>query len=117
MARAGDRVTMVELAHVDWIEAADYYVCLHVGATTHLVRRTMAGLERQLDPARFFRLHRSAIVNLERVRELRPDGRGEPVAMLEGGATLRVGRGRLESLKRRLAGETSPSGDPANERA
>jgi len=77
----------------------------------------MAGLERQLDPARFFRLHRSAIVNLERVRELRPDGRGEPVAMLEGGATLRVGRGRLESLKRRLAGETSPTGDPANERA
>ena len=117
MARAGERVTMVELARVDWIEAADYYVCLHVGATTHLVRRTMGGLERQLDPARFFRLHRSAIVNLERVRELRSDARGEPVAVLEGGATLRVGRGRLESLKRRLAGETSPAGDPAEERA
>ena len=117
MARAGDRVTMVDLAHVDWIEAADYYVCLHVGSVTHLVRRTMAGLERQLDATRFFRLHRSAIVNLGRVREVRPDGHGEPVAVLEGGGTVRVGRGRLESLKRRLAGEASPAGDPAGGRA
>jgi two-component system LytT family response regulator len=117
MARAGDRLTMVDLAHVDWIEAADYYVCLHVGSATHLVRRTMAGLERQLDATRFFRVHRSAIVNLERVREVRPDGHGEPVAVLEGGGTLRVGRGRLESLKRRLAGEANPAGDPAGGRA
>ena len=103
MTRVGDRVLMVELAEVDWIEAADYYACLHAGETTHLVRRTMAGLERQLDPGRFFRLHRSAIVNLERVREVRPDGRGEPVAVLASGAVLRVGRGRLEGLRRRLA--------------
>jgi two-component system LytT family response regulator len=113
MARVGDRVMMVDLADVDWIEAADYYACLHVGPATHLVRRTMAGLERQLDPGRFFRLHRSAIVNLERVREVRPDGRGEPVAVIAGGALLRVGRGRLEALRRRLAEVTGDGGAAA----
>jgi two-component system LytT family response regulator len=115
MARVGDRVMMVDLAEVDWIEAADYYACLHVGEATHLVRRTMAGLERQLDPERFFRLHRSAIVNLERVREVRPDGRGEPVVVLEGGAVLRVGRGRLEALRRRLAREATRGAEPAGQ--
>jgi len=109
MARAGDRVTMVDLEQVDWIEAADYYACLHVGTASHLVRRTMGDLEHLLDPARFFRLHRSAIVNLERVRELKPDGRGEPTAVLASGAVLRVGKGRVESLRRRLAAEPPES--------
>jgi two-component system LytT family response regulator len=102
--RQGDRLTIVRVEDVDWIEAADYYACLHVGAKTHLLRQTMAELERSLDPARFFRLHRSAIVNLERIHELVPHTKGEYAAILEGGASLRVGRGRFEELQRRLAG-------------
>ncbi len=76
---------------------------LHVGTRTHLVRQTMNELERQLDPERFFRLHRSSIVNLERIRELLPDGDGGHSAVLDDGASLAVGRGRFESLRRRLA--------------
>jgi two-component system, LytTR family, response regulator len=102
--RQGDRLTIVRVEDVDWIEAADYYACLHVGTKTHLLRQTMADLERSLDPARFFRLHRSAIVHLERIRELVPHAKGEYAAILEGGATLRVGRGRFEELQRRLTG-------------
>jgi len=110
LARAGDRLTMVELGHVDWIEAADYFACLHVGAASHLVRRTLDGLEHQLDPARFFRLGRFAIVNLAHVAEVRPDGRGEPTAVLEDGTVLRMGRGRLEALRRRLAADATARG-------
>jgi len=102
--RQGDRLTIVRVVDIDWIEAADYYACLHVGTKTHLLRQTMADLERSLDPGRFFRLHRSAIVHLERIRELVPYAKGEYAAILEGGATLRVGRGRFEELQRRLTG-------------
>jgi two-component system LytT family response regulator len=107
LARVGDRLTMVDLEPVDWIEAADYFVCLHVGAASHLVRRTLGGIEHQLDPTRFFRLDRFAIVNLAHVAEVRPDGRGEPTAVLANGTVLRMGRGRLEALRRRLAAETA----------
>jgi len=107
MARTGDQLNLVELEQVDWIEAADYFVCLHVGTASHLVRRTLGGLEHQLDPARFFRLHRFAIVNLAHVVELRHDGRGEPIAVLVNGTVLRMGRGRIEALRRRLAAEAT----------
>ena len=62
------QVAFVKVSEIDWIEAADYYACLHVGAKTHLLRRSMAELEVELDSAIFCRVHRSTIVNLERVR-------------------------------------------------
>ena len=69
---ARGRTLVVEVATIDWIEATDYYASIHTGAQTHLLRQTMAEMERILDPSRFFRVHRSAIVNLERVREIQP---------------------------------------------
>ena len=62
------QVSFVKISEIDWIEAADYYACLHVGARTHLLRRSIAELEQDLNPAMFCRIHRSTIVNLNRVR-------------------------------------------------
>ncbi|PWU04490.1 MAG: DNA-binding response regulator [Terriglobia bacterium] len=85
-------IVFLKPAEIDWIEAADYYVCLHVGARTHLLRRSMSELEQDLDPADFCRIHRSAIVNLARVRALQHNRNGESEVLLENGSTLPVSR-------------------------
>jgi two-component system LytT family response regulator len=103
VVRLGDRITVVNVDEIDWIESADYYACLHVGERTHLVRRTMADLDRGLDPRRFFRLHRSAIVNLARVRDVVADPAGDHRVRLRSGVALPIARGRLRTLRRRLA--------------
>jgi len=108
VVRLADRTTVVNVEDVDWIEAADYYACLHAGGETHLVRRTMAELERALDPDRFFRVHRSAIVRLERVRDVRADGGGEHSVELRDGTTIRLAQGKLRELERRLAALETP---------
>src|SRR5271155_2472773 len=64
------QILFLKVSEIDWIEAADYYVCLHVGARTHLLRRSMAEVNEELDDAAFCRIHRSAIVNLQRVKQL-----------------------------------------------
>ena len=64
------QVSFVKVSEIDWIEAADYYACLHVKARTHLLRRSMSELEQELDEALFCRIHRSTIVNLDRVQGL-----------------------------------------------
>ena len=87
---------------VDWVEAADYYVCLHVGPKSHLLRRSMAELERGLDPHLFCRIHRSTIVNLRRVRALQIDSTGEYEVMLEGGQKLRLSRRFRKDLQSRM---------------
>jgi two-component system, LytTR family, response regulator len=95
-------IRFIRAADVDWIEAADYYACLHTGSTSHLLRESMSELERRLDPSSFFRIHRSAIINLERVRELRPLAKGDYTVLLEDGPALRISRSRLDELQRRL---------------
>ena len=102
VVRSGDRILIVRVADVDWIEAADYYARIHVGARGHLLRQTMGELEAGLDPAQFFRVSRSAIVNLDRIRELVPLFKGEYSAVLADGTRLRLPRGRLEELRARL---------------
>lgn len=101
--RTGGRILLVKVEDVDWIEAADYYARIHTGGKGYLIRQTMGELEQALDPALFFRLHRSAIVNLDKIRELVPRFKGEHTAVLQNGASLRMARGRLEELQRRLA--------------
>jgi LytTr DNA-binding domain len=97
-ARRRDTVTVVAVDDVDWIEGADDYACLHVGARRHLTDDRLRELERTLDPARFVRVHRSALVNLSRVREV-VDGRwGDAVAVLRDGTRVRVSRTRREAL-------------------
>ncbi len=103
MVKSAGRVLFLRTGEVDWIEAADYYACLHVGAKTYLLRRSMTDLERELDPKTFCRIHRSAIVNIARVRELRLDSNGEYEVSIEGGANVKVSRAYREKLQERLA--------------
>ena len=100
--RAGE-VCFLKISEIDWIEAADYYVCLHVGPRSHLLRRSMAELEEDLDPNVFCRVHRSSIVNLDRVRGLRLGQDGEYEIFLENGARVRLSRRYRKQLQERLA--------------
>lgn len=96
------QVLFLRFSEVDWIEAADYYACLHVGAQSHLLRRSMNELDRELDPALFCRIHRSTIVNLDRVRGLKSGEDGEHEVLLESGARLRLSRSYRKQLQTRL---------------
>jgi two-component system LytT family response regulator len=100
--KSGGRVFFVRADEIDWIEAAGNYVKLHVGTETHLFRETMTALEGQLDPDIFFRIHRSHIVNIERVKELQPWFNGEYVVFLRSGARLTLSRGYREKLQDRI---------------
>jgi two-component system, LytTR family, response regulator len=104
MVKSAGRVIFLRAAEIDWIEAADYYACLHVGERSHLLRRSMADLERELDRETFCRIHRSAIVNINRVRELRLDANGEYEVVLQTGAQLRLSRGYRDHLQKRMVG-------------
>ena len=72
VVKTGGRAVLVRVEDIDWIEAADYCVKLHVQGKVHVLRESLQALELRLDPSRFFRLHRSGIVNLDRVTELQP---------------------------------------------
>jgi two-component system LytT family response regulator len=100
--KSGGRVFFVRSDEIDWIEAAGNYVKLHVGGEAHLFRETMSALEAQLDPDRFYRIHRSHIVNIERVKELQPWFNGEYVVFLKSGARLTLSRGYREKLQERI---------------
>lgn len=97
--RDAGRISFLEVAEIDWIEAQDYYVQLHAGGKSHLLRETMRNLERQLDPRRFVRIHRSAIVNIERVQELQPFFHGEYTVLLRDGTRLRLSRNYRNQLR------------------
>ena len=100
--KAGGRVFFLRAEDIEWIEAAGNYVKLHVGAETHVFRETMNSLEARLNPHMFFRIHRSHIVNIERVRELQPWFNGEYVVFLTSGARLTLSRGYREKLQDRI---------------
>lgn len=100
--KSAGRVFFVRAAEIEWIEAAGNYVKLHVGSETHVFRETMNALEAKLDPAVFFRIHRSHIVNIERVRELEPWFNGEYVVFLTSGARLTLSRGYREKMQDRI---------------
>jgi len=104
LVRAGRRSWLVGIDEVDWIEADRYYATLHVRGQTHLVRETMASLAARLDAARFVRIHRSTIVNLRRVRELRRTAVGLLELVLHDGTRLDVSRSRRRALAARLRG-------------
>jgi two-component system, LytTR family, response regulator len=100
--KSAGQVAFINVADIDWIEAADYYACLHVGVRTHLLRRSMSELEEDLDPALFCRIHRSAIVNLNRVRALNLNEDGEHEVLLDAGVRLRLSRSYRNELKARM---------------
>ncbi len=100
--KSAGSVIFLPVADIDWVEAADYYASLHVGPKTHLLRRSMNELESDLDPAQFYRIHRSTIVNLDRVRELRFDSDAEYELVLADGTKLRLSRRYRKGLQERL---------------
>jgi len=97
--KSSGRITFLEVASIDWIEAADYVVRLHAGGATHSLREPISDLERRLDPRRFFRIHRSTIVNLSSVREMQPLFHGEYAVILRDGTRLRLSRSRRNRLQ------------------
>ncbi|MBI2685225.1 MAG: response regulator transcription factor [Acidobacteria bacterium] len=92
------RLFFVRQEDIDWMEAADNYVNLHVGAETHLIRETMNALEQRLDSHRFLRIHRSTIINADRIKELRPWFHGEYVVLLKDGTELTLSRTYREKI-------------------
>ena len=99
--RTGDRIYLQDVREIDWIEADGRYVKIHLGDKNLAMRETMQNLEEELDPARFVRVSRSAIVNLDRVKEIQPWFAGEHILILQNGAkvtTTRTYRDRLREL-------------------
>ena len=105
MIHSRGRMFFAKTVDIDWIEAADNYVRLHVGGEAHLVRERIATLEERLDPAMFVRIHRSTIVNLDSVCELKPWSSGEMIVVLRDGAKVKLSRTYRERLQKRLNNE------------
>ena len=101
------QVIFVDVADIDWIDAAGYYACLHVGDDTHIVRRTMNDLERDLGDGKFVRIHRSVLVNLERVSGLELHEGGAHEVVLKSKVRLRLSRRFRKLLQDRLGGKAS----------
>ncbi|HZD52881.1 MAG TPA: LytTR family DNA-binding domain-containing protein [Woeseiaceae bacterium] len=97
------REFLVKVDDIDWIESAGNYVTLHVGERLYPLRETMAGIEQKLDGRGFARVHRGAILNLDRVKEIEPFETGDARAYLVGGGTVAVSRRYRQALKQRLA--------------
>jgi two-component system LytT family response regulator len=100
--KSAGQVSFLKIAEIDWIDAADYYSCLHVGAKTHLLRRSLSELDQELDQNVFCRIHRSTIVKLDRVRSLKLNENGEYDVLLDNGARLRLSRRYRKQLQSRL---------------
>lgn len=96
----GSKVVMLNAEDIDWIDAAGDYMCIHAAGKTHIIRETMKTLQARLDPARFQRVHRSAIVNVKKVKELHPHSNGEYFLVLENGAELKLSRSYKDVVAR-----------------
>ena len=106
--RSGTRNVVVRIDEISWIEGADDYVRLHVPGGNHLYSERLKRLEKRLDPSRFVRVHRSAIVNVTSVRSLRHVGHGDYEVLLDSGDTVRVSRTRRAHLTELLASREVP---------
>jgi two-component system, LytTR family, response regulator len=105
--KSAGEVAFVSVTEIDWIEAADYYAALHVGAKTHLLRRSISELEQDLDPEVFCRIHRSTIVNIKSVQGLKLGEDGEYRVLVRNGSELRLSRGYRKQAQSRLGVRTS----------
>ena len=99
VVKSAGRLFFLRTEEIDWIESAGNYVCLHVGGESHLLRETMNGLESRLDPGRFVRIHRTAIVNIDEIKELQPLFHGEYQVVLRDGTQLTLSRGYRDRLQ------------------
>jgi two-component system LytT family response regulator len=104
VVRSGGRVIFVPALEIDWVEAAGDYVRLHAGKKSWLLRETMLSLESRLDAGKFARIHRSAIVNVERIAEMRPYDNGEYLVLLRDGTQLKLSRSHRAALQQLVDG-------------
>ena len=104
--KTGGRVSFLKTAEIDWIESEGNYVRLHVGKETHLLRETLNQMEERLDSDQFLRIHRSTIVNLDRIKELQPWFHGEYRVLLQDGKQLLLSRKYREKLRGLLGKDT-----------
>ena len=102
--RNNDRVLLLKPREIDWVEADGDYVRLHAGPECHLLRSTLAEMEQRLEPEGFVRVHRSRLVNLDRIREFRPLFQGESVVVLKDGVRLNASQAGMKQLQERLGG-------------
>jgi two-component system LytT family response regulator len=102
--QSGGRLSFLNADEIDWIEAEGNYLRIHTGQKAHLLRDTMSGIEARLDPSRFVRIHKSTIVNTDRIREIQPLFNGAHSVLLRDGTRLTWSRGYREQL-RALTGE------------
>jgi two-component system LytT family response regulator len=86
------RLVTVKPSEIDWCESAGNYIRLHINGNAHLIRETLQGLEGRLDPTQFVRIHRRVIVNVSRIRELKPWFGGDQIVLLRDGGQLRLSR-------------------------
>jgi two-component system LytT family response regulator len=99
LIKSAGRVFFLKTDEIDYVQAEDYYVKLRVGRKGHLLRETMNEMEAKLDPAKFLRIHRSTIVNIERIRELQQHFNGEYIVVLNDGTEHKLSRSRREQLQ------------------
>jgi len=102
--RSGEGTLLVRVADIEWIEAAGNYLCVRAGKDTHVIRETLTQMERRLDPARFVRIHRSRIVNIDRIARLAPLFNGDHALYLHDGTELTLSRTYRDALFRALGG-------------
>ena len=102
--KSGGRVSFVDVEPIDWVEAEGNYVRIHAGDQVHLMRETMSGLIDKIGPQRFFRIHRSRIVNIKRVKELLIAGGGDYQVVLSDGTKLGLSRLYRDALQEQLTG-------------
>jgi two-component system, LytTR family, response regulator len=99
VVKSAGRLSFLRTDEIEWVESAGNYVCLHVRGESHLLRETMTGLETRLDPSRFVRIHRTAIVNIDQIKELQPLFHGEYQVVLRDGTELTLSRGYRDRLQ------------------
>ena len=102
VVKTSGRIVFLKVEEIDWIEAAGNYLTLHVGPASHLIRETMNDLESRLDPAQFLRIHRSTIVNIDRIREMQPLFHGDFTVILLNGTRLMLSRNYKARLPRHM---------------
>ena len=110
VVRSQGQVLFLPIAEIDWVDAAGYYACLHRGGDTHVLRRSLAELEQDLGEERFTRIHRSTIVNVERIRGLELQAGGEYEVVLGSGVRLRLSRRYRKRLQERMEMLSAPRG-------
>lgn len=97
--KSGGRIYFLKIEDIDWVEGAGDYLSLHSGSQTHLIRETMGNFHAKLDSRKFLRIHRSTIVNIERIKDIRPLYKGEYVITLTSGISLKASRGYRHELQ------------------